>query len=116
MHVDMGLEHVDGRQKALTLQTILIEILRAVDWRSSPSVTPRRNRLFEQSRKNHGVADVGDEKPRPGKSRARAIRHPLRDDIQRLCMLFDGREFGMHVAHEMIEVAGVSPSRTCRKK
>ena len=113
--VEVRLQQLDGRQKALSLETVLVQFLRPeIGRRHQRHAAPEQT--LEQSRKDHGVGDVVHEElieaNYPG-----AGRHTLRNDLQRLRMLFDAGKFGVDVAHEMIEMAALgAPGQRCEEQ
>src|SRR5690606_30561876 len=101
---DLGmlLQQFNGWQEAGSLQAVLVEAI-GNDVGGRHQAHAILEQLFEQSRQNHRVGDVGNEEfveaDHPGLS-----GKALADDGQRVFLALEGAHFFVHTLHEAVEV------------
>jgi len=101
-HVEVALEQLDGRQEALPLQAVLVQLSRGhVRSRHQRDAAPEQ--ALEQPPEDHGVGDVRYIQLIEAQQ-ARSARQRLRDVLERGALLPDLRQLRVHLVHEAVKV------------
>ena len=102
LHRRVPLEQLDGRQEALALEAVLVEVVgRGVGGRD------QRHAAFEQAAQQaaeqHGVGDVGDDELVEAEH-AGTRGEALGDRFERIGLALQLLQLGVHAVHETVEV------------